>query len=324
MKGSPRNTSKHLASEPAFTVLELLVSIALMALLLLVVAHIMNNARTVATSSRRHIDADAEARMVFDRMARDFARMVKRSDVDYLVTKQAGSDSVFFYSEAPGFSSATGASQNGVSLVGYRINSSFQLERLGKGLTWDGTGADSMVFLTFANQTTAPPSVPADDSTLAKAFSSEVAPASTDPDYHVLAQNVFRFEICFLLKSRVQPDGAILPAIYSNVPYDSRASHTSTAGIGLSDVQAIVVTLAVLDNTSKKILPAGADLTAAVAALPDPSDASLANSTPTLPAQAWRSLVNSGNFSQSSGLPPSAASHVRIYQRIFELNTPSS
>lgn len=308
----------------AFTLLELLVAIAVMALVLLVVTQITSNTRTVTSSSRRHIDSDAEARMVFDRLARDFSRMVKRSDVDYLFTKQPGSDTFFFYSEAPGFSSAAGTDQNGVSLVGYRVNPSFQLERLGKGLTWDGTSTDNMVFLTFADPSTSPPSAPAAASRLASAFATAVSPTSTDTDYHIIAQNVFRLEICFLLKSRVLENGTILPALYSNSPFDTRAGHSSLTGIGLSDVQSIVVTLAILDDTSKKILPTGTALTDAATALPDPTDTELSSASPALPGQTWRSIVESGNFSQLTGIPAPAASHVRIYQRVFDLNTPSS
>jgi len=35
-------------------------------------------------------------------------------------------------------------------------------------------------------------------------------------------------------------------------------------------------------------------------------------------------VVEAGNFSQLTGIPAPAASHVRIYQRVFDLNTPSS
>jgi len=314
--------SQGINAHRGFTIIELLTAMALMVLLLLVVSQIMNNTGAVTSSSRRHIDADAEARMIFDRMSRDFSRMVKQNDVDYLVVKKAGSDSIFFYSEAPGFSSAVSTDQTGVSLVGYRINGSFQLERLGKGLTWDGT--DSMVFLTFANPRVSPTPAPAAGSTLSDAFASQVAANSTDADYHVLGENVFRLEICFLLKPRLQSSGTPLPAVYSNTPYDSRVNHTSLTGIGLQDVQAIVVTLAILDETSKKILPVNASLAGAASALPDPGDADLGATTPVLPAQRWRGIVESPSFSQSAGLPQAATGHVRVYQRVFELNTPNS
>ena len=85
-------------------------------------------------------------------------RMVRRSDVNYIFYKNNGAavtgsnDSMFFYSEAPGYlsSSATSAmattgSAGTVALVGYRINQFNPyysgvpvMERLGEDLTWGG------------------------------------------------------------------------------------------------------------------------------------------------------------------------------------------
>ena len=59
------------------------------------------------------MDSDSEAREVFDRMAIDFAQMVKRSDVYYLSARHrdqtraggtmAGNDQIAFYSTVPGY-----------------------------------------------------------------------------------------------------------------------------------------------------------------------------------------------------------------------------
>ena len=310
----------------AFTILELLASVALVMLLMLMVAQIMSNTRSVTSASRRRIDADAEARMIFDRMARDFSRMVKRPDVDYLIAKQTGNDGVFFYSEAPASNAGTG--QNPVGLIGYRVNPSFQLERLGKGLTWDGAASDGVVFLTYASYPVTPASTPTVDSTLAGAFPNVLSASSTAANYHVIGQNVFRFEISFLLKPRQQADGSMLPAICSNNPWDVRpawdapSGHTSLNTIGLSDVQAVVVTLAILDETSRKILQAGKDLAAASAALPDPTTADLAGTPPMLPAKSWQAQIDSEGFAGKAGIPAVAANQVRIYQRTFPLNIP--
>src|SRR2546430_14543222 len=66
-----------------FTLVEMLISTAVLVLLILIVTQVINTAATTVRPANRHIDTDTEARTVFDRMAVDFAQMVKRSDVDY-------------------------------------------------------------------------------------------------------------------------------------------------------------------------------------------------------------------------------------------------
>ena len=311
-----------------------------MAVLLLMMAAVVgmiNSVQKIIAESNKGSGAEREAHMVFDRMSADFFSMPVRADIDYLLNRQTGNDSLFFYSAAPAFSAATVADQNAVSLVGYRINPQFQLERLGKGLTWDGAPSDGttspagMVFLTYSSYplivspspSPAAMPTPIPGSTLSTAFSSVVSSDSTDTNYHVLAADVFRFEFCYLLKPCTNSSGTILPAVYSNYPYDTRAGHTSVNGIngiGMSDVQAVVISLAVLDPTSRQIIPATSTLGAAAAALPDPTDINLTASPPVLPATTWQSLIDNGTFAQNAGLPKAAANQVRIYQQTFPLN----
>ena len=64
-----------------FTLLELLVSMAVLALLTLVVAQLTNSAARVTTDSHLRMDGDSQARLVLDRLSLDFAKMLKRPDV---------------------------------------------------------------------------------------------------------------------------------------------------------------------------------------------------------------------------------------------------
>ena len=57
-----------------------------------------------------------------------------------------------------------------------------------------------------------------------------------------------------------------------------------------------------------------------VNALRDLTPADLASSPPKLMAQTWNNAVNSSTFAATVGIPQSAASQVRIYQRYFYLN----
>ena len=69
----------------AFTLAELLVSIVVVVIIIFMVAQLMTSTTAITRTSHRHIDTDTEARAVFDRMALDFAKMLKRIDVDYFV-----------------------------------------------------------------------------------------------------------------------------------------------------------------------------------------------------------------------------------------------
>jgi prepilin-type N-terminal cleavage/methylation domain-containing protein len=98
------------ARRQAFTLVEMLVSVAVLVLILVFTAQMMNSTTISTGLSNKHGDADSQARMVFDRIARDFAGMPQRQDVDFLFEKQqsgnastVSNDEIFFYSQAPAF-----------------------------------------------------------------------------------------------------------------------------------------------------------------------------------------------------------------------------
>ena len=363
-----------------FTLVEMLVATAVLVLLVAMVTQLTNSAGTTITNSGKTMDADSEARLIFDRMANDFAKMVKRTDVDYVFCKStmagAANDAMFFYSEAPAFydnATISSSSKNTAALIGYRINSSFQLERLGKGLTWDGATNSSssppnpggVVFLTSGagaiplfNTTIAgdgSTTNPGNWSTIGTATGASGASSAfsdgTDPDYHVLAEQVYRLAIAFLLNdgtvsarpilANTEISGSNSPTLYTgsdpvstsdstqNYAVGSRWCNTNNGQcyicvnatphaavwnrIGIQDISAIIVGIGILDTTSRQIAKS---MNALVAALPNPD---LTSNPPTLMAQTWGSAVNSSNFAAKCGIPQSAASHVRIYQRYFYL-----
>ncbi len=274
---------------------EVLVASAVLVLLIVMVAQLVGGANAVILNSNRHTAADDQARIVFDRMAKDFAGMPKRKDVDYIFTTgtavaSGGNDSMYFYSEAPAFFDASPAlsNQSTMGLVGYNINSSYQLQRLGKGLTWDGapsTSGGGMIFL---------------PNTITNSWNSIVTTGS-DQDFHVLADGVFRMQFCYLLKS----------GSFSAIP-----SISGTSGFnGFQDVSAIVVAIAILDSNSRKLLSGTSAYGNLVTALPETT-----GTAP--PAQAWVTSSTTATFYSSlSGVPIGAARNIRIYQRAFYLNT---
>jgi prepilin-type N-terminal cleavage/methylation domain-containing protein len=296
-----------------FTLTELIVAMSVLTLLTGFVAQLVNNATIVTTHSRKHSDADSQARLVFDRMAGDFARMLKRSDVDYLFCKQAGNDRMFFYSEAPAYYDGGSSSmkpRSPMALLGYRINSSYRIERLGKQLSWGGdtsTLPGSIVFLTYPAATVATPKpTPIPTSLLENNWPAVIgtAPAydGTDTDYHVLADQVCRMEFCFQMKDGsyvFDPTGGSAAVIHS-----------------LKDVTAIVVGLIVLDAASQEIV----DISKVSSAFDDPTVTDLSSSPPVLMGERWRQKLLQADFAANAGIPRAAASQIRIYERSFPVN----
>jgi hypothetical protein len=301
-RGSPR---------AAFTLVELLVSIGVLLILVLVIAQLFNGAAMTATGSRKRLDADGIARAVFDRMEGDFERILKRPDVDYDFAKQPGNDTMYFYAESSGYPGASGTAGSTVSLVGYRINSQYQLERLGQRLAW--SGAPGVIFLTNSPSPSATGAIAVDFSQVIN----DTNPADSNYYYDVIGDGVFRMEYSFELKDGSYSSNAFL------------APDTSCDGTGLSDVAAVVVAIAVLDSASKRTVPTQTNsnnelvpqLGLAAGLLKDFAPNTSHPASPELMDQQWNHdwLTYIGN-SQATGLLPVAASQVRIYQRYFYLN----
>src|SRR5580765_2190827 len=111
----------------AFTLAEMLVSIAVLTLVVLFVAQLMKSATTITSLGNKRVDADTQARMLFDRMAVDFNQMLKRNDVSYWVktasNPEPGNDQIAFFSAVPGNNSTVTTTMNSrFSLVAYRVN----------------------------------------------------------------------------------------------------------------------------------------------------------------------------------------------------------
>src|ERR1044072_11073 len=103
-------TKKHQVA--AFTLAELLISVGVLVLLVLLATQLLNSAANITTLGHKQMDADSQARQILDRMAIDFAQMVKRSDVDFFAKGtvspnsvggvMAGNDQIAFFRAAPG------------------------------------------------------------------------------------------------------------------------------------------------------------------------------------------------------------------------------
>jgi prepilin-type N-terminal cleavage/methylation domain-containing protein len=299
MSASIENRLPDRASPTGFTLVEILVALTLLVLLGVLVTQLVNGVSTTIVNTGKHMDEEIQARMIFDRMANDFSRMVMRDDIDYVFLKQTGgNDRMFFYSEAPAYFDTTvsASAKSMVSLVGYQINSDLQLERLGMGLAWEGATDESenppkpggMVYLTYPTTSGSAYLQSTIRGNWPKTLSAD---SKINENFHVIGECVYRLEISFLLT-----DGAL-----SNTPYLS--PHTT---FNIRDISAIVVAIAILDSSSRKMVT---DYSQMVTALGDSVDG-------TAIAETW---ANS-NYLTGSGIPKAAASHIHIYQRYFYLN----
>ena len=302
-----------------FTLLEILAAVSVLAIILYIMVQITNQVTRVVQSGRR-VDAETEARLVFNRMALDFSRLLKSGDVDYSAFKSAtsgtlparydnaavpvnpqpGNDRLAFYAETSGLFSGPGPDKSTVALVAYQIRPGDAgnpdptlrapvLQRLAQGLGWEDTGAgwQSPVYLpmTLTGQW---PDLFADDD-----------------DYQSIGSQTFRVEYAYLLKAT-----GTEAARLSVTPWDTRQGHTHADG--LKDVAAIVVTIGVLDETSRKIVE-GTKFDALIEEFPDAVEGQAL-----LPV--WQEKINDPNFSDRTGVPPPASSRVRVYERYFYLH----
>jgi hypothetical protein len=227
-----------------FTLAELLVSVGVIVLLVLLATQLLNSAATITALGHKQMDADSQTRQLLDRMAIDFAQMVKRSDVDYYVKSSATppptgvrnllqpvNDTIAFYSALPGYY-PSGGSQSPMSLVAYRVNSQNKLERMGKGLLWNsstptsGATPPAVVFMPVPLASLLPiaelPS-PTPNPTSTPAWPEIALGAGTSwTDAEVIGPQVFRFEYYYLLKGQTDLNGTPWPPVLGDIPWDTR------------------------------------------------------------------------------------------------------
>lgn len=277
----------------AFSLVELMAVTAVLAMLIIMVTLLFNSATSVTTLGSRRLEADSQARSVFGRMSVDLLRMVRRADLDYYLKSpgelQNGNDQLAFFSEVQGYPTAA-APRSSLSLAAYRVNqSSPRLERLAKGLAWNGAvSGDTLAFLPSLIKTVWPAAANQED----------------DDDFELFGPDIFRFEYSYLLKGRKLVDGTSYPATLSLVPWDTRMG--STRAEGLRDVAAILVTVAIVDPKSRILLTAN-DLIGLSDRMKDASDT---RHGPELEAQ-WKEAI------LTSTLPPTALASIRVYRRSF-------
>jgi prepilin-type N-terminal cleavage/methylation domain-containing protein len=270
-----RHTRFH--KKKGFTLVELMVSLIILALLSGIIFQIISSSSKLTLASTNKQDSLEQARLVLDRLGMDLSSSIHRDDLPYEYKKNAGNDALLFYAYVSGYGSAATPTRQ-VSLLSYRVktvstttSSSPQLQRSALGTSWQ-EGPDL-------------------------SFSSAIPSNPLDEDYQVLAENVFRFEICFLQKPTIGPS---LP---------SPAQLVAAPPLLKSDMGAIVITIALIDAKSAQILN-GTQLDEIAANFQDAEDGQTAG-------ELWNQALKSSSFAPT--LPRAALQGVRIMERYYEV-----
>lgn len=352
-------TAKQRDCARGFTLAELLVSVFVLVIIVFMVAQLMSSATAITRTGNKHMDTDTQARVVFDRMALDFAQMLKRTDVDYYIKQRSnynghgnghgcgqghngdiGSDQIAFFSQVPGYY-PTGYSvgqQSPISLVAYRVTESNagnqaahygRFERMAKGLGWNARysnpNQNSPYPIVFLPQTIAGVGAP-----WAAAINNDNSNASRDDDYEIISPGVFRFEYFYLLKN-----GRVTDWPWDRWDYPDQQTIYYPAQLGLSQIEAIAVAIAVINPEARGLVQAAAasnssygDILDLAAELPDfKSTCGRGNGQRTVGSveYQWKGVIESvaqtGQTPQGKLIPREAAKGVRVYTRYFDLKS---
>ncbi len=297
----------------AFTLGELLISLAVLTVLVLFVGQMFNGAMTVVSQGTKHMEAESHARPLFDRLAVDIAQMVKRTDVSFYL-KCAGdpmsgtNDRIAFFSAVPGYYNDSSWGYNsGYSVVAYRVNTDStksqynKLERMAKGLPLNGaySGSARMPLLFLDNGS--PPAT-----AIGQAWPDAIAPAgeSSDPyqRFELVGPQVFRFEYYYLTSA----SPASLVQYPASSLKDPALDWSTVYKTNIRDISAIVVDVAVIDPQSRRIL-SKVDIATLTSQLEDYGN----GMGPGELLGRWQNTIDSSN------LPHAALQGIRLYRALF-------
>lgn len=250
-----------------FTMVEVLLATAVLAALLVVIANLTSNTAKVTSTSNRQISADAAGRQILTRLSLDFSQAILRKDLPQLIEKLSGNDRITFYAQADGYEG-----DRGVSKIAFRVEEGF-LERGAQGMYWEAGGTGGNII----------------------EFNSSALASVPDDDFEVIADEVFRIELAFLMD-----DGTIKA--------DAVTFRSETG----PNVKAVIVGIATLDMETRKMM--SGNIEDLGEELPDAQNDRDIMSL-------WGPLRNDSAFlSGDSSFPTIVRANVRFYQRYFYLN----
>jgi type II secretory pathway pseudopilin PulG len=289
---------------------ELLAAVVVLTIIGVLIAQITKAASDTTRISNRAVDAAAQARLAFDRLALDISALIRRYDVDFRATNSPALDApaLEFLSQVTS-SGLSSASNRGLSLVAYQVSTHADtgrpcLVRAGKAVAWNNPGKALAGYYTNG---------------LPVRFSDPLFPVGiSGTDYDVLAPGIIRMVIGFQLV----PDDEEVTLAGSAVPLAEKAlgqtvyqppvwTATPTdggAGVDLADtfrIASLIIGIVAVDVESLKLTDA-AGVQALADAFPIPDDGEM-------PVEAWQAIA-----SQVDGLPVGVPLPVRQSLRVFQ------
>ncbi len=211
--------SHRIPADSAFTILELLVAMAVFMLMALMVVGLVDGTMRIASQAQRRIGADSGTRQALDRMTADFTHAIVRADLPFRIEKNNGNDSITFFAQAEGYSAG-----RGISMIGYRVTTN----GLQRGAEASGWTSHAIGFTTLSNAATNTDYLKIDDS-----------------NFETVATDVFRIELAFLMG-----DGAISNSVGTNVVSVASSPRTPT----IITIRGVIVGVAALDARARKTL----------------------------------------------------------------------
>ena len=204
------------AHRSAFSLIEMLVAMAVLSLLVVLLAQVISMSSDSITLNSRRMDSVNGARFVLDQIGEDLTARVRRSDVSHDFKKSANNDEIAFYSEVP----AHGGERK-IAVVRYLVKEDATsklpyLHRAAVGTTW--TQDYPLAFLPNA------------------------LPSVKNSDFDILNESVLRFEFCYLkndglLSNIAKDDLSDVTGIVVGVALLDKASRTLLSDAQIKNIQ---------------------------------------------------------------------------------------
>jgi len=296
---------KWIGDNQAFTLAEILVAMAVFALIILIIGQIFIGSSTAISQNNKSMSALDASQAVFQQIGLDISKILLRDDVDYSFAKVAsgttgnlaGNDSLSFYARTTGLTStgspATGTPRT-LSVVKYQVaqNATTSMQELDYGaqqIDWDNSGSNPLVLTSVTQLLTTPNTLPAVTS------------------FATLAPEVVRMEICFqLVNDPIATDSPPKLLTPTAPVYVSATSIPQP----IRNLAGILVGIVVIDSQSRVLLPSGVDLKVAKL-FPD----AVANEDL---LSLWTPDVTVAKL-EGAGVPARAVQGIHVYQKYFPL-----
>ncbi|NDG69969.1 MAG: prepilin-type N-terminal cleavage/methylation domain-containing protein [Proteobacteria bacterium] len=277
-----KNLVFHKGGRGAFSLVEVLVAMAIFLFMAVMVASITGGVSRIAGQSQRRMGVDGGVRQSLSRISADFSRAIIRSDLPFRIEKKSGNDGLMFPAAAEGYSAG-----RGITMLGYQVANA-TLQRGAEATTWTANGATALSFTSVTN-----------------ALSSNSYLSIDSSNYEILEPDIFRMEVAFLMG-----DGSIKSSVGTNAGGTTYiASFASTPRTESSNaIRAVIVTVAAVDSRAR--------------ALMTPSEYSqladkFSDATPgSDPLTAWKGYLTNSPVV----LPQPVREGIRIYQRYIYID----